>query len=69
MRAVLGTFSYDQVIGDRNGLNSRLNTVIGSSIHNWGVEGTRFEIQQFKPANRDVEVRSKFHVVYVGTGY
>ncbi|KAI0762341.1 hypothetical protein C8Q74DRAFT_1318860 [Fomes fomentarius] len=55
MRAVLGTFSYDQVIGDRNGLNSRLNTVIGSSIHNWGVEGTRFEIQQFKPANRDVE--------------
>ncbi|KIY61536.1 hypothetical protein CYLTODRAFT_477878 [Cylindrobasidium torrendii FP15055 ss-10] len=55
MRAVLGTFSYDQVIGDRNGLNNRLNAVIGTSIHNWGVEGTRFEIQQFKPANRDVE--------------
>ncbi|EEB92798.1 hypothetical protein MPER_08642, partial [Moniliophthora perniciosa FA553] len=55
MRAVVGTFSYDQVIGDRNGLNRELNSVIGNSINNWGVEGTRFEVQQFKPANREVE--------------
>ncbi|KAI3595154.1 band 7 protein [Moniliophthora roreri] len=55
MRAVVGTFSYDQVIGDRNGLNRELNSVIGNSIKNWGVEGTRFEVQQFKPANREVE--------------
>ncbi|KAK0443453.1 hypothetical protein EV421DRAFT_1946559 [Armillaria borealis] len=55
MRAVLGTFSYDQVIGDRNGLNAKLNSVIGNSIRNWGVEGTRFEIQSFQPANREVE--------------
>ncbi|KAK0186634.1 hypothetical protein F5146DRAFT_1066690 [Armillaria mellea] len=55
MRAVLGTFSYDQVIGDRNGLNTKLNAVIGNSIRNWGVEGTRFEIQSFQPANREVE--------------
>ncbi|KAK0235312.1 hypothetical protein EDD85DRAFT_922485 [Armillaria nabsnona] len=55
MRAVLGTFSYDQVIGDRNGLNTKLNSVIGNSIRNWGVEGTRFEIQSFQPANREVE--------------
>ncbi|KAK7033544.1 Synaptotagmin-like protein 2 [Paramarasmius palmivorus] len=55
MRAVLGTFSYDQVIGDRNELNKQLNNVIGGSIKNWGVEGTRFEVQQFKPANREVE--------------
>ncbi|KAJ7198835.1 hypothetical protein GGX14DRAFT_665381, partial [Mycena pura] len=44
-----------QVIGDRNELNSRLNTVIGNSIVNWGVECTRFEIQSFQPANREVE--------------
>ncbi|KAJ7713722.1 hypothetical protein B0H16DRAFT_1809355 [Mycena metata] len=55
MRSVLGHFTYDQVIGDRNELNKRLNIVIGSSIVNWGVECTRFEVQSFQPANREVE--------------
>ncbi|RDB29775.1 Protein QmcA [Hypsizygus marmoreus] len=55
VRSVLGLFSYDQVISDRNELNKRLNTVIGSSIANWGVECSRFEIQTFQPANREVE--------------
>ncbi|KAF7303704.1 PHB domain-containing protein [Mycena indigotica] len=58
VRSVLGTFTYDQVISDRNELNSRLNTVIGNSItasSNWGVECTRFEVQSFQPANREVE--------------
>ncbi|EDR06299.1 uncharacterized protein LACBIDRAFT_300390 [Laccaria bicolor S238N-H82] len=40
---------------DSNELNKRLNTVIGSTISNWGVECTRFEVQTFKPANREVE--------------
>jgi len=56
VRSVLGHFSYDQVISDRNELNKRLNVVIGNSITNWGVECTRFEIQTFQPANREVEV-------------
>ncbi|KAJ3512657.1 hypothetical protein NLJ89_g3397 [Agrocybe chaxingu] len=55
VRSVLGTFSYDQVIADRNGLNQKLNAVIGNSISGWGVECTRFEIQSFQPANREVE--------------
>ncbi|TFK34704.1 hypothetical protein BDQ12DRAFT_656638 [Crucibulum laeve] len=55
VRSVLGHFTYDQVICDRNELNKRLNTVIGNSIANWGVECTRFEIQSFQPANREVE--------------
>ncbi|KAJ6475725.1 hypothetical protein C8R47DRAFT_666302 [Mycena vitilis] len=55
VRSVLGHFTYDQVISDRNELNKRLNTVIGTSISNWGVECTRFEIQSFQPANREVE--------------
>ncbi|KAG6909912.1 hypothetical protein DXG01_014432 [Tephrocybe rancida] len=55
VRSILGSFSYDQVISDRNELNSRLNKVIGNSIQNWGVECSRFEIQTFKPANREVE--------------
>ncbi|KAH7880411.1 stomatin family protein [Lentinula edodes] len=55
MRAVLGWFSYDQVISDRNGLNEQLNSVIGNTIANWGVHCTRFEVQSFQPANREVE--------------
>lgn len=55
MRSVLGTFTYDQVIADRNELNKQLNSTIGSSISNWGVDCTRFEVQSFQPANREVE--------------
>jgi len=55
MRSVLGAFSYDQVIANRNSLNEKLNIVIGDSISNWGVICTRFEVQTFKPANREVE--------------
>jgi len=44
------------VIADRNGLNSQLNVVIGNSIQDWGVECTKFEVQSFQPANREVEV-------------
>ncbi|KAF9070239.1 hypothetical protein BDP27DRAFT_1324046 [Rhodocollybia butyracea] len=55
MRAVLGRFNYDQVIGNRNGLNEQLNKVIGNTIASWGVECTRFEVQSFQPANREVE--------------
>ncbi|KZW02597.1 hypothetical protein EXIGLDRAFT_732856 [Exidia glandulosa HHB12029] len=55
MRSVVGHFSYDEVIGDRNKINQRLHDVIGSSIEKWGVECTKFEIQTFKPSNRDVE--------------
>lgn len=63
VRSVLGLFTYDQVIADRNELNKRMNEVIGSSIANWGVECTRFEIQNFQPANREVEVRFPSSIV------
>ncbi|KAF9552844.1 hypothetical protein CPC08DRAFT_698259 [Agrocybe pediades] len=55
MRSVLGSFTYDQVIADRNQLNMQLNKTIGNSIANWGVDCTRFEVQSFQPANREVE--------------
>ncbi|KAF8650695.1 hypothetical protein AX16_005069 [Volvariella volvacea WC 439] len=55
VRSILGQFTYDQVISDRNEINTTLNKVIGNSIANWGVECSRFEIQTFQPANREVE--------------
>ncbi|KIP03121.1 hypothetical protein PHLGIDRAFT_78069 [Phlebiopsis gigantea 11061_1 CR5-6] len=55
MRSVIGHFTYDEVIGDRNKINLKLHDIIGTSIQKWGVDCTRFEIQNFKPHNRDVE--------------
>ncbi|KAJ7061973.1 hypothetical protein C8F01DRAFT_1251801 [Mycena amicta] len=54
VRSVIGTFTYDQVSCETSS-TARLNKVIGSSIMNWGVECTRFEVQSFQPANREVE--------------
>ncbi|KAH7908375.1 stomatin family protein [Hygrophoropsis aurantiaca] len=55
MRSVVGSFHYDAIISDRNGINDKLRSVIGTSIQSWGIDCTRFEIQTFKPSNRDVE--------------
>ncbi|KAL5535605.1 hypothetical protein ACEPAF_3699 [Sanghuangporus sanghuang] len=55
IRSVIGHFTYDEVIGDRNKINQKLHEVIGESISRWGVACTRFEIQNFHPSNRDVE--------------
>jgi hypothetical protein len=45
MRSVVGYFSYDEVIGDRNKINAKLHEVIGRGIEDWGIACTRFEIQ------------------------
>ncbi|KZT62896.1 hypothetical protein CALCODRAFT_489425 [Calocera cornea HHB12733] len=55
MRSVVGSFHYDAIIGDRNAINDKLRAVIGNTIQSWGIECTRFEIQTFKPSNREVE--------------
>ncbi|KAF8842438.1 stomatin family protein [Paxillus ammoniavirescens] len=55
MRSVVGSFYYDAIISDRNGINDKLRNVIGNSIQVWGIDCTRFEIQTFKPSNREVE--------------
>ncbi|EPQ60615.1 hypothetical protein GLOTRDRAFT_102358 [Gloeophyllum trabeum ATCC 11539] len=59
IRSILGHFSYDNVISDRNKTNKKLHETIGSSIEKWGVECTRFEIQTFKPLNRERERRKQ----------
>jgi regulator of protease activity HflC (stomatin/prohibitin superfamily) len=54
MRSIIGTFEYDDIIGDRNKLNIKLKDVIGDGIKNWGVDCTRFEIQSFEPSNSNI---------------
>lgn len=55
VRTVIGQFTYDQIISERNSLTTRLVNDIGSSIDNWGCICTRAELQDFRPQNREVQ--------------
>lgn len=50
-RSIIGRYEYDKIISERNLLNQALVEVIGKSISSWGVECTRFELQDFGPQN------------------
>ena len=54
IRSVIGKFDYDDITGDRNNINFKLQEVIGSSIHKWGIECTRFEVQEFVPKDSHI---------------
>ncbi len=53
-RSIIGRFEYDLIIRERNALNKELINVIGDSIKQWGIDCTRFEIQEFNPQNQEV---------------
>ena len=54
VRSIIGNFDYDEIISERNKINVQLNSTIDSSIKNWGVDCTRFEIQEFAPQNSKI---------------
>jgi regulator of protease activity HflC (stomatin/prohibitin superfamily) len=54
-RSIIGRFEYDHIIRERNEINKELINVIGDSIENWGINCTRFEIQEFNPQNHDIQ--------------
>lgn len=53
-RSIIGRFEYDIIIRERNAINKELINVIGDSIKQWGIDCTRFEIQEFNPQNNQV---------------
>lgn len=55
MRSVIGLFTYDEIIADRQKINQKLLTAVDDACSNWGTEITKFEIQTFLPANKEVE--------------
>lgn len=55
VRSVIGNFEYDHITSDRNIINNKLREIIGNNISNWGVECTRFEIQNFIPSNAQIQ--------------
>lgn len=53
-RAVVGRFEFDEIIGNRQALNTELVKVIDSTLDKWGVSCVRFEVQHVGPQNKDV---------------
>ncbi|KAL8286407.1 hypothetical protein RQP46_004424 [Phenoliferia psychrophenolica] len=55
LRSTIGKFSYDEIIADRNTLNAALVTGVHQSVSKWGIQVEKMEIQNFHPANANVE--------------
>jgi regulator of protease activity HflC (stomatin/prohibitin superfamily) len=55
VRSLIGQFEYDCITSDRNTINKRLRENIGNDMNDWGVECTRFELQQFNPSSLQVQ--------------
>ncbi len=53
-RAVIGKFDYDEIIADRNNINTEMLKVLGKTTVDWGINTTRLEIQNFGPQNQEV---------------
>ena len=54
IRSVIGCKEYDSINSERNEVNAALAKTIASSIDQWGVECTRFEIQAITPQSKEV---------------
>lgn len=53
-RSIIGCYEYDRIICERNILTAAMREVVGDTIKVWGVECTRFELQEFGPQNDHV---------------
>lgn len=56
-RSIVGTMDYDEIVADRATINKSLTNKVGETCSKWGVECTKFEVQDFNPQNRDVEIQ------------
>lgn len=53
-RAVIGRFDYDEIIANRNAINTEMLKILGNTTMDWGINTTRLEIQDFGPQNFEV---------------
>jgi regulator of protease activity HflC (stomatin/prohibitin superfamily) len=61
-RAILGKFEYDEINSDRNVINSALVLSIQKNCEIWGIECTKFEIQDIQPENSEVKRQLELQV-------
>jgi regulator of protease activity HflC (stomatin/prohibitin superfamily) len=53
-RATIGRFEYDKITREKSAINVELCTIIDKTIDTWGIDCTRFEIQDFKPQSVEI---------------
>jgi len=54
IRALLGTFAYDEIIKTRRELSDAMITEVQTAIVDWGILCTKAEVQEFGPQNASV---------------
>ena len=59
LRAIIGTMTLDEVLGERSKINAKVQTEISHETAKWGISITKIEIQRIDPPTELMEAMNK----------